>query len=343
MPYSPTVMLVVKELNGGIYLAQVAQATSDSVPGLVRDGTWHYVGDGTRPSVQEYSQTQFILCFEYLSHLVTRIVDITTWPPTQVQPFTLPGHPLSPSDPTFTYSIAPSAGMPHDAVALALQGSNSEGAVAAYYNPVKLTVTDLVENPFTNSFSVTIIPANGWLPESTSLTPFYRVYRRPLSGGSWSLVMDWNTILDFTDTIVGATFQYQYTATWGSGFDPAHPSDATKHAEGIVADLYATILSYDSETQSFDLLATPSDSISVPLTIHAAAIYVEPQQQFLIEALFDEISLSKANLEASTLAVPTIIDTEFPSFGVAVGSDEIEVAVGLGKVQSCAAPAALFT
>jgi hypothetical protein len=79
-----------KEINGQIYITRLSQAIDDHTPGIpseTDDGVWYFVGPGSRPSIQQYNPpNQFILTFDFLSHLTCRIVDISTWPPTVVNP-----------------------------------------------------------------------------------------------------------------------------------------------------------------------------------------------------------------------------------------------------------------
>jgi hypothetical protein len=79
-----------KEINGGIYITRMSVPSMGGEPGFAPgtdDGEWYFVGPGSRPSVQHYSGlTQFILTFDFLSHLTTRVIDISTWPPTIINP-----------------------------------------------------------------------------------------------------------------------------------------------------------------------------------------------------------------------------------------------------------------
>src|SRR5271154_4278915 len=83
-------ILACKELNGNIYITRLPKAITlgGLAPGI--PDNWYLVGPGTNPSITEYSGTQFALMFTYLSHLFCRIVDIATWPPTEVIPVQTP-------------------------------------------------------------------------------------------------------------------------------------------------------------------------------------------------------------------------------------------------------------
>lgn len=80
-----------KEINGSIYITRMSvPAASDFAVGYAAgtdDGVWYFCGPGSRPSIQHYQGlTQFILTFDFMSHLVCRVVDINSWPPNVVNP-----------------------------------------------------------------------------------------------------------------------------------------------------------------------------------------------------------------------------------------------------------------
>src|SRR5271170_6582699 len=120
-------IIACKELNGVIYLSRLPQtidAQTPGVPDTTSGGPWFSVGPGLRPSVQEYTGTQFILTFDYLSHMFTRVIDTATWPPTVVNPVATPPYPG-------TWSIE----LPQDALLLRIGSILSFGPVNAFLNP----------------------------------------------------------------------------------------------------------------------------------------------------------------------------------------------------------------
>lgn len=86
----PHYLCASKEISGSIYITRISLPSQNGEPGFAPDtddGEWYFVGPGSRPSIQHYSgTTQFILTFDFLSHLTTRVVDISSWPPTIVNP-----------------------------------------------------------------------------------------------------------------------------------------------------------------------------------------------------------------------------------------------------------------
>jgi hypothetical protein len=349
MPFAPNTLLCVKEVNGRLFVAQVTKATSDVQPGTIYLGNlagnvngWYYIGDGNSPSIQEYSDSQFIVTFSYLSHLVTRVLDLNTWPPNLVVPITTG----SSGGQTF-FAVAPSANMPEDAVILAVNSSNGDGTASHYFNPVQLTPASLVSDPINGTFSVTIALLSSWHAENGSgLFTYYRVYRRPLAGGPWTLVQDWSQgSLSFTDTVTTSIFQYQYTATWGTSFSPLNPNNPSLHDEGIIGD--GEIMSFDSTTQALTFALTPDDFMIVAPAEYQdstnATMHAEERQAFYDEQFSDEISLSNALVEASTLAVPAVFDTTFPAFYAEEASDEISLTTSEFQRSTLSAPAFLGT
>lgn len=330
-------ILACKELNGKVYVARLPKTIPPVNPNdLPKPGipsAWVYVGPGLRPTIQHYTgnPNSFLLSFEYLSHLVCRVIpDIdATWPPTTVDPVT-----FSPT----------SIQLPEEAIAIKRDSMTGVGGAAYFFNPIAITDSGLFYDPFTNTYSVTISAAGGWVPlVNPAVTPFYRIYRRPLIGGPWTMVMDWNTVLTHVDSYVGNPFQFEYTATWGSLFDPAAPNDSTKHNEGVIGD--GTILSFDSTTSSLSYAVSHDEQVLFSAAARGstnAYMHGEPNQLFFVEAPTDEISLQKARLEDSTTAFcsPT---SDFIVYQVVTGDDQGQIPVGLAYPQANAAPAGMYT
>ena len=325
-------ILSCKELNGRVYVSRLPKtippAGPDDLPKPGIPSAWVYVGPGLRPTIQHYSgnANSFLLSFEYLSHLVCRVIpDIdATWPPTVVDPVT-----FSPT----------SIELPEEAIAVKLDSATIRGDASYYFNPILLVTPSLFYNPFTDTFSVTITAQGGWIPIISSvITPYYRVYRRPLIGGPWVLIMDWNTTLNYTDSQVGGPFQYEYTATWGALFNPSNPNVTTDHNEGIIGD--GTVLSVDSNTAAFDY-AVPADDSLVVGSQQNAFLYAEANQLYFVQTPDDEISIQKARLEDSSLALCNA--SEFIAFQVTTGDDQEQFPAGAAYPQANAAPAGMFS
>lgn len=307
-------VLACKELGGTVYVTRLSQTVDDRAPGF--PSTWYPVGPGLRPSIQAYagnglSTSQFIVMFEYLSHLACRVLDVVTWPPSSVDPVT-----FSPT----------SIQLPEDAVALKLLSATSLMSDSYYFNPVNAQASALFFDPATDIFSVTISLAAGWVPLFLgSATAFYRLYRRPIGTLPWTLVMDWDTTISFPDSNVGS-FRFEYTATWGTGARPSNPNVNTDHNEGVIGG--GNVISVDSN-QALDFTANslPGDSLNfgVPTTKQStnAAFFGDPKLQFLAASVDEVINLLESSIENSILAAPTGDLGGFPAFAVTTGDDQL--------------------
>jgi hypothetical protein len=249
----PTLFIVAcKELNGGIYVTRLPKAVVNP-DGSVQPGVpdnWYFIGPGTNPSVTEYSGTKFAVMFTYLSHLNVRIMDIATWPPTEVVPITSP--------PNITIgNNTTGSGAPQDSLTLKTEGDTSFGLVQQFFKPPLLAQPLLFLDPITNAYSVTITPLPGWAPDPPAgVQVFYRFYRRPFPyTGPWLLVTDWTASagsfpwFSFLYSNVGS-LQDQFSVTWGTQFNFTDQWNSNAHAEGIPGQVFVTVDSAVQHTNS---------------------------------------------------------------------------------------------
>lgn len=278
-------IIACKEINGSVFLNRLPQAIDDHTPGI--PDTWHFVGPGSRPSVQEYNANQFILSFDYLSHLYCRVVDISTWPPTQVNPVQISGGPNPPTP--FTYGIQ----LPQESLTIKTEGNAISSLTAVFFNPPIIQQPLLFLDPLLNLFSVTIQPIGGYAPQvPANVIPFYRLYRRAIGTLTWILVDDWQTSSTFVDTNT-ASLRFQYSMTWGGQFLATDPFNLSKHAEGIVGQTFVTV---DSDTQHISTQFLINESLTLDLTGSNVVADASTRQQFVNEAPDDAIELSKSSL-----------------------------------------------
>src|SRR5579863_3338106 len=293
----PQYIISCKELGGIVYITRMGP-TQPVAGGGFAPGTpdpWHPVGPGLRPSVQEYNGTQFVITFDYLSHLFTRIMDISTWPPTTVNPVQVSGGPNPPT--AFTYNIQ----LSQDSLTMKTEGGVSTGLVAPYYNPPYLQQPLLFLDPISNTYSVTLTPLASFAPEVPANTQaFFRLYNRPFPyTGPWNLIMDWTLgtappWFSFVDSHVGS-LRYEYAATWGSQFSPTAPFDPTQHAEGVIDQNHSHI-TVDSTTQRASFQFLLNESLTLDESSFLVAPYAGPDEMFLDEAPSDNILLSRSLL-----------------------------------------------
>jgi hypothetical protein len=274
-------ILAAKELNGGIYITRLGPAIVNP-DGSVQPGipdNWYFVGPGTNPNIQEYNGTKFALTFTYLTHLNVRIVDISTWPPTEVVPITNP--------PTITIgNNTTGSGAPQDSLTLKLQGDTTFGLVAEFFKPPLLVQPLLFLDPISNAYSVTIVPLPGWAPDPPAgVQVFYRFYRRPFPyTGPWLLVTDWTLSavsfpwFSFPFSNVG-DLRDQFSVTWGTQFNFTDPFNPTAHAEGIPGQIFVTV---DSTVQHTNAQAFIFESLTLDESTDTTFAMLGPRQQFLV-------------------------------------------------------------
>jgi hypothetical protein len=296
-------ILVAKELNGIIYLARLPKAIDDQTPGTPSD--FFPVGPGNSPSVQEYNGTQFILTFNYLSHLFCRIVDIGTWPPTTVNPVQTSGGPNPPT--AIQYNIQLST----DALTLKTESSVvlPQFTVSEFYNPPIIEFPLLFLDPVTDTYSVTLQPIPGYAPQvqtpffqgpaMATTTPYYRLYARPFPyTGAWILVQDWTitnpTFPWFTFVFSHlASLRYQFSVVWGNQFSFAQPWNPTQHEGGLPGVTFITV---DSTVVRASFQATIHEALTLDFASSNMFGIFSPPQQFFNESPTDQIQLSRSLL-----------------------------------------------
>jgi len=300
-------ILACKELNGIIQIARLPQSVSPSTPGIpdttAPGGPWYVVGPGTLPSVQAYG-TQWILTFNYLSHMFTRVfADINiTWPPTEVQPVQISGGPNPPTAFTYNFGVN-TAGQPfiNDALTMKVEGGTSTGpGVAAYFNPPLYPQPLLFLDPTTSTYSVTIQPNSNWFPQPPVNTQvYYRLYIRPFPyTGSWMLYTDWTVsavsqpLFSFPFASIGS-LRYEFSVTWGTQFLPTQAWNTAAHAEGIPGQTYLTV---DSTVQRPNFQAFVNEFLTLKEASYVVAPYFGNRQLFIDVPADDQIQLSRSSL-----------------------------------------------
>jgi len=291
-------VLASKELNGIIYLARLPKASSGNVPG-VPDGfptNWFAVGPGLRPSVQNYGGTQYILTFDYLSHLFTRVIDIATWPPTTVNPVLVSGGPNPPNPFQYTIELA------QDALILKTASTEASGLVESFYNPPQLQFPLLFLNPVTDTYSITIQLAVGWVPQvSPSVQPFYQLWYRAIGTTPWLLLQDWvpagvspTYAFNYLFSHVGS-LRYQFSLIWGSQFNFTDQWNPANHEGGIVGFTYLTI---DSNVLHPSFQAIINEMLTLDISSTEAYGIFGSRQLFLTQSVQDSFPISRSLIGA---------------------------------------------
>ncbi len=273
----------------GIYVAQYGATLSSSVMGhFVTAGSppsnWFFIGPGSRPTVVQLSGTQFLIMFEYLSHLTLRALNISTWPPNQVVPVT-----------TSPFSIE----FPNDALALRIRGgvTNSYGQIKTELNPPFLKNTLVYFDPIADDYytELTLNPSYvSGVP--AGVTPYFRLYRSPLGPPVWTLIQDWTTNLDVIDTNPGP-FQFQYSATVGENFSPSVPNDPTQHLESALGKVKVA----NSTIPPFAFEVIHADTLTLKLSDVNSYGSFDPKQHFFVQAVADAVRSVKQSGTAPLL------------------------------------------
>lgn len=239
-------MLIAKEMNGGIWLADVAEPVNRYTPGAI--GPYYYIGPGAKPKVSWLTGTKYLVTFQYLSSSFVRAFDIATWPPTQVDPVTY--NPVS-------------VQLASTWVPFSQKHSPTQGRADVNEAVIRLIRQDpfLRYDVATGVYSVTI-------QRDPTLTPFqaikYRLYERNIGSPTWNLLVDWSD--ELINVVVSNTvsLQKEFCGTWGSfaasGFQNLpYGSHPFEHMKGPV-------ISVNSAIESRAISVSGQDVLSVSLT-----------------------------------------------------------------------------
>jgi hypothetical protein len=303
-------ILACKELNGIIYLARLPQTVDANTPGIPDTGSggpWFAVGPGLRPSIQEYWLTggtqQYVLSFDYLSHMFTRVIDTTTWPPTTVNPISTPV-----PYPGGAWSVQ----LSQDALSLKFESNLTFGPVNAFLNPPILMQPTVFDNPATipPTFSVTLTLDPSYSPQvPIGYTPFYRLYRRTFtpSIGPWEMLPiapsteNWQAnTLSYVDSNP-SILQFQYSATLGVGFNDQAQWDPNAHNEGEIGLTYITV---DSTIGHLNFQLFLDESLTLDETSYLTFANFDRRSMFIVQQASDEIQLSYSLLGQGGQVIP---------------------------------------
>lgn len=224
-------MIIVKEISGRLYVADIGPATSPTSPGQILQD-WTPIGPGTNPTVS-WDGTTYYIAFEYLGHVYVRKMDSTLWPPEII-------------DPT-TYAPNISIEEPHDAMAFGARGSRlgkvsdtDDGYNAKQHSGYLERTNGLLYDIDTGLFSTDMRRHVAQIPAPATFQA-WRVYKRtPAVGqtpaGPWELYADWQPEVGlFTLSGIGE-LNLELALTFGRLWDAA----------GVNTNLAATKLYYES-------------------------------------------------------------------------------------------------
>jgi len=207
-------VIVAKELNGKIYLAQMSPSVdTHNVGGMT---AWFFIGPGEKPFLTWVGGEEYVLNFQYLSHNFTRVLDASVWPPNQVDPATY--NPISIQRPEEWFPVD-----------LSSQAAGSEvapsGDLAALIQSDPYVYWDMDTDIYH-----TFISRDTGVVVGDGIVKGYRVYERPVGTPTWTLLQDWTLeVIDLRVESVGG-FDKEFGISWGALWDSGsqnHPDPYT--------------------------------------------------------------------------------------------------------------------
>jgi hypothetical protein len=240
-------MLIAKEMDGKIYVAQLGKTTGPDTAGGIP--TWFFIGPGVRPTVVPYGEGVQMVLFDYLGVLNARLMSTTDWPPTQV-------------DPT-TYTPFISIQRSEDALAFSVFGSSAHGSKfpdAMVPGNTLQRVDDLIYDSATRTYTTLISRVPGFNPDPVTLSG-WRLYSKPMGAPAdqWVLMMDWTKEIANVPVTGTPKLQMDYCVSWGHLFNPDRPNDPWDRLEspkGLTFTLDSDVISKTLKTAYYDSMGT---------------------------------------------------------------------------------------
>lgn len=280
-------MLIAKEMNGGIYVAQLGKTYGPDSAGPLP--SWFFIGPGLRPTVVNYGTGVYMVLFDYMGVLNARLLQNSTWPPTQVDPV--------------TYTPFISVQRSEDAVAFSVFGSSPYGRrmpdIMGPANGMTRTA-DLLYDADTNTYSTAISRISGFNPDPVTLRG-WRLYSKPMGApeDQWAVALDWQTELTDIPITGSPKIQVDYAVTWGHLFDPDRPNDPVARLEspkGVVFTLNSDLISKTLRTSySETSRATHTEGEDT-----GAFAYMYPKQMFFNTANGSGVDIPRDSEGVST-------------------------------------------
>lgn len=291
-------MIVVKETNGRLYVADIGPAKSASSPGDILED-WTPIGPGTNPTVS-WDGTIYYIAFEYLGHVYVRKMDSTIWPPEVI-------------DPT-TYTPNISLEEPHDALAFGARLTRvaevtrtDDGYDVKKHAAFLERQSGMVYDLETGLMSTTLRRNTGTATPAPATFQAWRVYKRtPASGntpaGPWELLADWQPEVGLFTLSSMSEINMELTLTFGRLWQ-----DAGVNTDLSVTKLYkesipgATIL-VDSNVEPKTFQVPFGDQIPAILGPSSPfGVWFSSSQEFYSYPAYDVINVPVAQQLAAVL------------------------------------------
>ena len=242
-------MIIIKEHNGILQVAQLGSAHSVAEPGNIVGG-WIGIGPGLAPVITPGEGCYFIT-FTYLGHIYTRRMDAAIWPPQVVDPV------------TYTPNI--SIQEPHDSVCLQARSSTA-GAKAI----TELVIgsarlfrgSGLIYDLSTGKISTTVIRDTNYNPTPATRKK-WRVYSRLIGDVNWNLLQDWIDEVPTLQIEGTGSVKLELTASYGHLWTTEGRNSDPSLTGNYVESPKGPVLQIDSSIESWTLRYGFSDSVGV--------------------------------------------------------------------------------
>jgi hypothetical protein len=169
--------------------------------------------------------------------------------------------------------------------------------VQEFFRPPVIAQPLLFLDPGTGTYSVTILPIAGWVPDPpVGLPVFYRLYTRPFPyTGPWILTTDWTLSnvsfpwFTFPFSSIGS-LRDQFSVTWGTQFSFIDQWNPNAHAEGIPGEYFVTV---DSTTQHVNAQAFIFEMLTLDRSSTDTFGIFGPRQEFIVEGPDDALAFGQ--------------------------------------------------
>jgi hypothetical protein len=279
-------MIAVKELNGKIHIALIPKAKGDwttkpSEPGIIDQ--WFDIGPGQNPYVSWSGEDTYVITFQYMSQVVSRLISVSSWPPNRVDPV------------TYTPQISiqkPEVWVPVSGV---LNGSFvKQGKPPEVWGYVKRDDPYVYFDPDTNIYQI-------WVSrDTTKPTPGdptrkgYRLWTRPLGGSTWTLLKDWDTDFSHVNIQSVGSLKQEIALSWGELWVDGNQNFPDDHTPSWYEHPPVKTAQVNSDIESCTYTISFRENVQLPTDPgQNAALATTPNSTFWSVPCFELIPVSE--------------------------------------------------
>ena len=298
-------MIVAKELNGLIHVADIGPATGTTPGTLIRP--WTPIGPGLSP-VMTWEGTHCFIAFDYLGHTYARRLDTSVWPPQVVDPVTYTPH-ISLQEPADVSSLQVRSAFGRTM----LMDAPMPGAGGM----IRSGYMRLDED--TNTLYADIIPISANpLP---SIRAGWRVYARPIGGGAWTILSDWAPTLPSVIHLVGenGSMRLEIAVTYGVLWRGDLRNSNLPVTHGYRESDLSTILVVDSTKESWSRARSAEDEVLPAPSGSMPSVWMDPTVGF-----FSTTDIVALELDQQSILVKAYMLTDPSPFHEEHMADEVE-------------------